>query len=371
MRPPRHDERLGVAGDRLRAMIEHLEVDHVHEADALLPHGVVEGEQMVGLEIEGVTLIEAGALPEDQPGTIGVAQPPVPVEEELHRFASDASMGHRREGRHDHRRAGEDRVDAPRPYYHDFAWAYDLLQTDEVGPRVDFVESILTRHGLAAGAAVLDAGCGTGRYAFELARRGYRVCGVDRSADLIAVARAREPEVVARPDLSAADLLEVSFARPFDAVLCRGVLNDFVEAVDRRAIFDRFAAWLRPGGILVFDVREWTRTAARYATRGTNRKTVALSDGSLQFQSDTALDAGTRRLHIRERFDVERSGARASMENDFVMGCWTADEIAQHLVAAGFDELGAYPAYGEGEGAESLAWSDRLVIVARRRPGLR
>jgi SAM-dependent methyltransferase len=252
---------------------------------------------------------------------------------------------------------------APRPYYHDFAWAYDLLQTDEVGPRVDFVESILTRHGLAAGAAILDAGCGTGRYAFELARRGYRVCGVDRSADLVAVARARGPDARDRPELVVADLLDASFAHPFDAVLCRGVLNDFVEEPDRRAIFARFAAWLRPGGVLVFDVREWTRTAARYARQGTSRKTVALPDGVLEFQSDTVLDAATRRLHIRERFDLDRDGARTSMANDFMMGCWTPDDIARHLTAADLDELGAYPTYGE----DDHPWSDRLVIVARRR----
>jgi SAM-dependent methyltransferase len=250
-----------------------------------------------------------------------------------------------------------------RPYYHDFAWAYDLLQTEAVGPRVDLIASLLRRHDVAPDASILDAGCGTGRYAFELARRGYRVCGVDRSADLVAMARAREPDARDRPELVVADLLDASFARPFDAVLCRGVLNDFVEEPDRRAIFARFAAWLRPGAVLVFDVREWTRTAARYARQGTSRKTVVLPDGVLEFQSDTVLGAATRRLHIRERFDLDRGGARTSMANDFVMGCWTPDEIARHLAAAGLDELGAYPTYGE----DDHTWSDRLVIVARRR----
>lgn len=29
-------------------------------------------------------------------------------------------------------------VDSTRSYSHEFAWAYDLLQTDSVGPRVGF-----------------------------------------------------------------------------------------------------------------------------------------------------------------------------------------------------------------------------------------
>jgi hypothetical protein len=50
-----------------------------------------------------------------------------------------------------------------RPYYHDFAWAYDLLQTDPIAPRVDFIEGVLRAQGIHADSAILDGGCGTGR----------------------------------------------------------------------------------------------------------------------------------------------------------------------------------------------------------------
>src|SRR5262245_2357703 len=42
---------------------------------------------------------------------------------------------------------------------------------------------------------VLDAGCGTGRVAVELARRGIDVVGVDLDGDMIAVARTKAPEL--------------------------------------------------------------------------------------------------------------------------------------------------------------------------------
>ena len=78
-----------------------------------------------------------------------------------------------------------------RPYYHEFAWAYDLLQTDPVAPRVEFVEALLSNQGIGVNSTILDAGCGTGRYTVELGKRGYQVCGVDRSPELIAVAQSR------------------------------------------------------------------------------------------------------------------------------------------------------------------------------------
>ena len=46
-----------------------------------------------------------------------------------------------------------------------------------------------------APASVLDAGCGTGRVAIELAHRGVVVVGVDRDPDMIDLARAKAPEL--------------------------------------------------------------------------------------------------------------------------------------------------------------------------------
>jgi SAM-dependent methyltransferase len=134
------------------------------------------------------------------------------------------------------------------------------------------------------------------------------VLGVDLSAELIAVARNREWDGGERPQFIVADLLAVSLPTFIDAVLCRGVLNDFVEDGDRSRIFLQFHTWLRPGGILIFDVREWTRTLDRYTKNRLYRRTVGLPTGRLEFQSETILDLQSRQLRIRERFNMERGG---------------------------------------------------------------
>jgi len=254
-------------------------------------------------------------------------------------------------------------VDSRRPYYHRFAWAYDLLQTDPVAPRVDFIQAVLNQNGIGANSKILDAGCGTGRYAAELARRGFQVWGVDRSEELISIARNRERDAGERPEFVAADLLEASFPGLFDAVLCRGVLNDFVEDGDRSAIFQNFSTWLRPSGTLIFDVREWARTLDRYTIAPLHRRTVALPNGVLEFQSETVLHAESRQLRVREWFDIQQDGVHSSTNNDFIMRCWTPGEITFHLSPAGLEEIARHSTYGEHD----LAWSDRMVVVALKR----
>src|ERR671910_498114 len=67
-------------------------------------------------------------------------------------------------------------------------------------------------------ASVLDAGCGTGRVAIELARHGIDVVGVDVDASMLTSARRRAPDLA----WVAADLTELALDRTFDLVVMAG-----------------------------------------------------------------------------------------------------------------------------------------------------
>ena len=94
---------------------------------------------------------------------------------------------------------------------------------------------------------MLDAGCGTGRVAIELARRGYEVAGVDIDDEMISGARAKGPELA----WYQLDLTTFELGEAFDAVVMAGNVLLFTAPGTEGAVVGRCAAHLSLGGALV------------------------------------------------------------------------------------------------------------------------
>jgi SAM-dependent methyltransferase len=197
-----------------------------------------------------------------------------------------------------------------------------------------------------AGARILDAGCGTGRHAAELAGRGFELVLADHSPALLAQARERLPAAEA----VLGDLAELRLDRPVDAVVCRGVLNDITEDTARDAVLGSLAQALVAGGVLIADVRELEATAARYAEPVTRTKVV----GDLTFRAEIRLEDGLLCVHERHERGEDVT------EYDLIMRPWSRDELDEGLRSAGFTSVVLRPGVPETR-------SDRLFVTASTR----
>jgi SAM-dependent methyltransferase len=135
-------------------------------------------------------------------------------------------------------------------YPHVYGWRPDSLVE-----RWRQLGRVLREHGCTS---ILDAACGVGRDALELARLGFEVFGIDLSPDMIAVAeeKAREDRLFAQ--FKVGDLSEIGTQLGedrFDAVMCLG--NSLLHAADRQQAMKwvaELAGGLRPGGLLFLQV---------------------------------------------------------------------------------------------------------------------
>ena len=94
---------------------------------------------------------------------------------------------------------------------------------------------------------VLDAGCGTGRVAIELARRGIDATGVDIDASMIATARTRGPDVAWHEQ----DLTRLNIGQTFDVVVMAGNVMLFTAPGTQHLVVEGCARHLAPSGVLV------------------------------------------------------------------------------------------------------------------------
>jgi SAM-dependent methyltransferase len=117
---------------------------------------------------------------------------------------------------------------------------------------------------------VLDAACGTGMHAIQLARSGFQAAGADLSAGMVARAAQNAAAAGVGVDFRAAGFggLARAFADelPFDALLCLGnsLPHVLTPALLAEALAD-FRACLRPGGLLLLQSRNFDAVMAERA----------------------------------------------------------------------------------------------------------
>ncbi|HEX2041955.1 MAG TPA: class I SAM-dependent methyltransferase [Acidimicrobiales bacterium] len=129
---------------------------------------------------------------------------------------------------------------------YDHAWAELAAKGENVHGEADLVEW-LCRAGPYPRTSVLDAGCGTGRVAAELARRGLDTAGVDLDPAMLERARSRAPEL----EWVLGDIAEVDLGRRFDVVVMAGNVMIFLEPGSEGRVVANLARHLAAGGVLV------------------------------------------------------------------------------------------------------------------------
>ena len=251
------------------------------------------------------------------------------------------------------------------PYQAAFSRYYDLLYADKnYAAECDLIESIFAKYG-ARPRTLLDAGCGSGGHATELAGRGYRVTGVDRSEGLLDIARGKARDGSLSIDYRTADLRSFHLDHKVDACVCMfAVLSFQLTNADMQAALTRLRESLAPGGLFVCDV--WNGTAVLTQGPVPRLKTTS-KDGLKAWRFATPLlDTFEQTIEVTQHMMVVNDlGPLDTVIEAQTIRYLVPQELVFHLETAGFEVLELFPSPRLGAALSAEDWD--IGVVARKR----
>lgn len=217
------------------------------------------------------------------------------------------------------------------------------------------VDFLLEELALPRGSHILDVGCGTGRHSVELAKRGYKMTGVDLSAGMLAEAEKAASEAGVSVELIQCDATKYVPDRQFDAVICIcegafGLLGAGEDPIEHNlTIWRLFSSALKPGGKLVMT----TMNASRMFR---------------QSGSDDVPRGDFDPIHVTESFfmDVDTPEGRKSVK--CVLRGYTAPELMLLARTAGLRVEYAGGGTAGNWGKQTLGLDDMEIMVIAKKP---
>ena len=216
------------------------------------------------------------------------------------------------------------------------------------------VEAMVALLGLPPGAKVLDLCCGVGRHSLELARRGFQVTGLDRTAAYLEEARRRASKEGLEIEFIQEDMR--TFVRPeaFDAVINYFTSFGYFESEDDdREVVEKAYSSLRSGGVLLMDMMGKEILARIFSERGWREEDDMLILEDRQVAPDWS--------SVYKRWIILKDGERR--EVTLTTRQYSAAELSKLLKECGFSGV---EVYGDLSGAPYDMQAKRLVVVAQR-----
>ena len=246
--------------------------------------------------------------------------------------------------------------------YAEWSRIYDCYYPDRTD-EVEFWAGLAAPHG----PRLLDLMCGTAEVSLALARRGFRVLGVDLSPAMLSVAAERLAAAADYParGLSPAQgeagaLPVLDNACDFALVGGNGSFNHLGDT-EARATLREMHRVLRPGGGLGMELVNPHLLKEMYPVRtfGPLRSAPGVWTEKV---SHNHYDPAAGLFHIRQTAHFEIDGERGEFEVDFALRVWELAEIRAMLEEAGF---GTVRTYGSYDLQSFDPWSSDLLVIAQ------
>lgn len=248
-----------------------------------------------------------------------------------------------------------------------YAKEYDrLYAAKHYGEECDLIEAAIVRHsGGRRPTDVLDVGCGTGGHSIELARRGFRMTGVDLSAAMLGHAGEKSTALPegSRPKWMRGDARNFDVGRQFDmAIMMFAVVGYLTGNDDVLAGLRNIRRHLTPGALFICDF--WYGPSV-LSDRPTDRvRVLPTPGGEIIRATNTVLDITRHTAEVTFRlWTVEGGKLTAQTRETHLLRYFFPQEFALLLSQSGFamESISAFPTIDQP--LNDKTWN--ALVVAR------
>ena len=229
---------------------------------------------------------------------------------------------------------------------------YDLLYRDkDYAGETGHIKRLLKRHGITQG-NLLEFGSGTGKHGRLLAAAGYPVHGIERSADMAALAKQGNGFTCESGDIRTAHV-----GRRFNAVFSLfHVISYQTTNTSLHAVFARAAEHLKPGGLFLFDF--WYSPAVYAQQPSVRVKRMADKHIKIVRLAEPVIHTSENRVDVHYTlFATDRNtGTVQTLQATHPMRHFSLPELDLLAEAHGFTRTGAEQLLTGNEPGEST-WS--------------
>lgn len=256
-----------------------------------------------------------------------------------------------------------------------YAETYDVCMTDWSG-EIDFYREVVSEEVKSKGGIVLDVACGTGRIGLRLAKEGTFVIGLDRSPEMLAIARQKSISMDCISWVEA-DMRAFELGKLFDLVVIPShSFQNLNTADDQVACIECIWRHLKPGGLLAVHLDHMNDESMKWLGEISGEEKGVFEDNEPFQHPHTGLLIRTTsawsyqpasqtatKQTIWEEIDTNGKPRRRWESGEVHLHCVFPFEMEHSLKRAGFE---VEHVYGDFDKQELQDESPHMIWLARK-----
>ena len=248
--------------------------------------------------------------------------------------------------------------------FHHYARYYDVFyQRKNYQKECDFLEKLFQKHCVTKPETILDLGCGTANHMIPLINRGYRVAGVDRSREMLLIAKQKLDRLGLQAQLFKNNLESFQFNGRFDAVIGMFSVIDYIVQMKKIVpLFKNIVSHMSKNAIVLFDF--WNAEAVEGYFTPAKKRIFSFEGKTIERRSMTKIYPEKRMCQVNYICTLRQNGRPLKkFQEKHWLRYFSIEEMKILLQEAGLEVDGIYPFLNPEGNIRRNTWD--VTVVAK------